>query len=61
MAESVSEWITIMVGRGTRLETTQWPERLWFNDGLLLDCTSLGFRLGQIDLLGHANTERELE
>lgn len=46
---------------GTRLETTQWPERLWFNDGLLLDCTSLGFRLGQIDLLGHANTERELD
>lgn len=47
---------------GVRLETTQWPERLWFNDGLLLDCTSLGFRLlGQIDLLGHANTERELE
>lgn len=35
--------------------------RLWLNDGLLLDCTSLRSRLVQIDLPGHAaRSEGEL-
>lgn len=36
-------------------------KRLWLNDGLLLDCTSLRSRLVQIDLPGHAvRSEGEL-